>query len=185
MFSSGRLFAQAFLLLEVVCFFLVAECGHTLIDSRHASSKSELVFCRLSESYRAATGAPYLSATYGNNIDAQWPLCPYEARGSCRNLKCPYQMTSDYTLEAVHIVRDIFITAQRSDTASDCQRRMPHLLKTGLMLLLCVSGSEVYLGSHVQLAFSSWSPFSVLRIMNSRLMVSKDMRLSCHQADSM
>ncbi|KAK9842133.1 hypothetical protein WJX84_006524 [Apatococcus fuscideae] len=83
-------------------------------DSTYVSPLSRFRSYRLCESYRAATGAPFLSATYGNNIDAQWPLCPYEARGSCRNAKCPYQMTSDYTLEAVHVVRDIFITAQRA-----------------------------------------------------------------------
>ncbi|KAK9860427.1 hypothetical protein WJX84_007272 [Apatococcus fuscideae] len=69
---------------------------------------------RLCETYHDATKAAFLSASYGNTIDPQWPLCPYEARGSCRNAKCPYQMAADYTLEAVQIVRDIFITAQRA-----------------------------------------------------------------------
>ncbi len=80
----------------------------------YSSPLSRFRSYRLCETYQAATKADYLSATYGNTVDAQWPLCPYEARGSCRNPKCPYQMPADYTLEAVQIVRDIFITAQKA-----------------------------------------------------------------------
>ena len=28
-------------------------------------------------------------------LDPDWPLCPYELRGVCRNPQCPFQMARD------------------------------------------------------------------------------------------
>ena len=30
------------------------------------------------------------------NFDADWPVCPYELRGVCRNAQCPFQMGCDH-----------------------------------------------------------------------------------------
>ena len=111
---------------------------------------------RLCETYHDATKAAFLSASYGNTIDPQWPLCPYEARGSCRNAKCPYQMAADYTLEAVQIVRDIFITAQRSASqvfavfllASHSSKLARHASALH-QLWHCEAGSALSMGSDV------------------------------------
>ncbi|KAK9793010.1 hypothetical protein WJX73_010419 [Symbiochloris irregularis] len=54
---------------------------------------------RLCETFTRLAKLKLTSSTFTHALDVQWPLCPFELRGACRDANCSFQMTVDYDLD--------------------------------------------------------------------------------------
>ena len=66
------------------------------------------------------------SRTYANRLNPQWPVCPFELRGKCRDLKCPFQMNLDVTMNNMEVLLDV------QDLAKRCWFKPSHLTLSSL-----------------------------------------------------
>ncbi|KAK9813138.1 hypothetical protein WJX72_009666 [[Myrmecia] bisecta] len=86
----------------------------TGLGAKYASPLRVFKSYRLCETFQAVAGVPLISKTYTHRINPQWPLCPYEIRGSCRNASCIYQMAVDYAPDSSAVISDIVDLVRRA-----------------------------------------------------------------------
>lgn len=90
----------------------------------HQTLRAALVAClahgRLCPTYSSVSGLPLASATYVHALDADWPLCKFEARGACRDAQCQFQMARDYALDAAGVLRSLHALARRCAWSLQC-----------------------------------------------------------------
>lgn len=75
---------------------------------------------RLCPTYSSVSRLPLASATYAHALDADWPLCTFEARGACRDAQCQFQMARDYALGAAGVLRSLHALARRCARSLHC-----------------------------------------------------------------
>ena len=63
--------------------------------------------CRLCESYVKVSKLSFTSSTFAHGVDAHWPLCPFELRGTCRDANCAFQMSIDYDFSTDRKAQDV------------------------------------------------------------------------------
>ena len=76
--------------------------------------------CRLCVTYQTVSKLKVSSRTYANRLNPQWPVCPFELRGTCRDLKCPFQMNQDVNMSNMEVLQDLQNLAKRCWLKPSC-----------------------------------------------------------------
>ena len=56
---------------------------------------------------------PVSDRVYAHNIEPNWPMCPFELRGICKDKSCRFQMNVDCTLSNYNVLKDVNTLALR------------------------------------------------------------------------
>lgn len=71
-------------------------------ESQNCQSK-----CRLCPTFASVARLPLATRSFAHRVRPDWPLCPYELRGSCRDTKCSFQMNVDTALNNVELLQHL------------------------------------------------------------------------------
>lgn len=83
-------------------------------QGRYASVLRALRSARLSATWAVVVGSPITSASYAHAIDPHWPLCPFDVRGSCQDVRCCRQHWVDLQLGASEAQDEVARLMQRA-----------------------------------------------------------------------